>query len=92
MQGAQARPTSSRLMRRTPQFVLVNDGGDPRRFSSTCVSYHAAPAEELNPFCGIRQENPATDWRVGTKPRRRKQKQPIATEVRRVRVCFSISP
>lgn len=87
-------PAPSRLIRRTPQFVLVNDSGDPRFLSSTRMSHYAAPADELegDPCAGIGQENPATDWRVRQKPRRRQQKHPIATEVRRVRLCFPISP
>ena len=85
-------PTSLRLIRRTPQFVFINNSGDPQCFSRTRVSHYAAPAEKLNPFTGIGQKNPAADWRVRTKPRRRQQKQPIATEIRRVRLCFPISP
>ena len=88
----ETRPTSLRLIRRTPQFVFINNSGDPQCFSRTRVSHYAAPAEKLNPFTGIGQKNPAADWRVRTKPRRRQQKQPIATEIRRVRLCFPISP
>ncbi len=83
---------SSRLVRRTPQFVLVNRSGDPRKFSCSCVSHHATPAEELDPCTGSGQEDQATDWCVRTDPRWRKQKQPIATEVHRVRLCFPMSP
>jgi hypothetical protein len=84
-------PTSSCLTRRTPQFVLVNDSGDPQCLPGTRVSHYAAPAEELNGSTRSGQKNPAADWRVRAKPRRRQQKQPIATEVRRVRLCFPIS-
>jgi hypothetical protein len=74
MQGSARNQTNrSRLIRRTPQFILVNDSGHPQCFSSTRVSHHAAPAEEFNPCTGIGQDNPATNWRVRAKPRRRQQ-------------------
>jgi hypothetical protein len=54
------RPTSSRLVRRTPQFELAHTSGNSRFFSGTLVSHHA-PAEEFNPVPAS-LEDPTTNW------------------------------